>query len=47
MESLVESFLIRKGRGKSLMTPQKKLLRKMLLMRRKVPSACIERNMGT
>jgi hypothetical protein len=42
----VESFLTRKGRGKSLMTPQKKLPRKMPLMRRKVPSACIVRNYG-
>jgi hypothetical protein len=47
MGSLVESFLARKRRGKGLMTPQKKLLRKMPLMRRKVPSAFIVRNMGT
>jgi hypothetical protein len=50
MGSLVESFLTRKGRGNALRPPppgKKKLLRKMPLMRRKVPSASIVRNMGT
>jgi hypothetical protein len=40
-------FSHQKGKGKSLMTPQKKLPKKMPLMRRKVPSACIVRNMST
>jgi hypothetical protein len=41
-------FSHQKGKGKSLMTtPQKKLLRKMLQMRRKITSASIARNMGT
>jgi hypothetical protein len=40
-------FLTRRGRGKSLMNPQRKLLRKMLSMKIKVPSASIVRNMGT
>jgi hypothetical protein len=47
MESQVVRFLARKGRGKSLMNPQKKLLRKMRLMERKVSSAFIVRNMST
>jgi hypothetical protein len=47
MGNLVESFLTGKGMGKSLMTLQKKLLRKMPLMKRKVPSAFIVRNVGT
>jgi hypothetical protein len=40
-------FSCQKGNGKKPYDPQKKLLRKMPLMRRKVPSACIVRNMGT
>jgi hypothetical protein len=47
MGNLVEKNFARKGRGKSLMSPQRKLLRKMPLMERKVPSAAIVGNMGT
>jgi hypothetical protein len=47
MESQVVRFLARKERGKSLMNPQKKLLRKMHLMERKVSSAFIVINMST
>jgi hypothetical protein len=43
----VESFLARKGRGKSHMNLPKKLPKKMPLMKRMVPSASIVRNMGT
>jgi hypothetical protein len=41
------NFSRQKGRGKRLITPQKKLLRKMPLMERNAPSATIVRNMGT
>jgi hypothetical protein len=47
MGSLVESFLAKKEKGEKSNDPQKKLPRKMPLMRRKVPSACIVKNMGT
>jgi hypothetical protein len=47
MGSLVVSFLTGKGRGKSLMNPQNKLLKKISLMKRKVSSAFIVRSMGT
>jgi hypothetical protein len=40
-------FSRQKGKGKKPYDPPKKLLRKMPLMRRKVPSASIVRNMGT
>jgi hypothetical protein len=40
-------FSHQKGKGKSLMTSQRKLLRKMLLMERKVLSDFIVRNMDT
>jgi hypothetical protein len=40
-------FSRQKGKGEKSNDPQKKLPRKMSLMRRKVPSACIVRNMGT
>jgi hypothetical protein len=40
-------FSRQKEKGKSLMTPQKKLLRKMPLMKRNVPSSFLVRNMGT
>jgi hypothetical protein len=40
-------FSHQKGKGKILMTPQRKHLKKMPLMERKVPSAAIVRSMDT